>query len=715
MCSDHLSSVRLSGAPCSASRVWIPELVDCIASFMPRNDVACNLKLVNRAAAAQLQRYATIHLSQPVPPAIFAAHWSAPDACRNLTLTKRRLLVCLTAASGVVENLAVASQAAGCRLSVEFLLSAAAAGRIECCRWLLAPGRFQPEFKDCLEAICAAARFGSLACCRWLAEHCRAFKPLPPDWRAVLEAAAASGDKAICQWCLDRSGGEAWSDAALRAALRRGHVALAEWLAALHDPQWSLSGSACLAAAAKGCDAATFRRLCEQSGSVRSMPRFHLNDILQAAVTSPTPDWRAKADLLLSLCPPGEAPGAVIVVGLTDPGTMLERLTWLQDHGFPLRGTTGVQCLAAAVEANSTEAVEWLLDAGVWPDDGGDGGGEAEGLSRGGRSFGSGPAAAGHRGRVGAFADAAEAEAVWTRAVRTAARKGHLDVLRVLAKAGCPMNVWQMTDAAAVGGWLHVVEFLVETYGTPAVGGLRSELFEAGASSGSLGLMTWLRERGCPVTPSLEVAGMVEERAWLGTTASGSEAALELLALKWRCPVPESGEPYACAVRNGDVRTLGVLRRRGVPYGRCGKGLIAAAAAARLPVSALQLLLEDGCEPESWQRAADAAARCWAPGPDRERLEAWVAAERQPARQQQREQERAQEEAQRHAIGTHAARTKGGTGGAVAAKAAHGAGSAAALGQGDLQAGPGAGPLRWMPHLWLRILALACLLAFGFG
>ncbi|KAG2496181.1 hypothetical protein HYH03_005781 [Edaphochlamys debaryana] len=493
--------------PGSAAQLWLPELVDRIASFVPCNDVACNSPFPRPSS----QR------TGPPPPLAASSTW-ANDG---------------TAASGVVENLAAASQAAGCRLSVEFLLSAAAAGRIECCRWLLAPGRFQPEFKDFLEVICAAARFRSLPCCRWLAEHCRAFKPLPPDWGAVLEAAAASGDKAICQWCLDRSGGEAWSDAALRAALRRGHVALAEWLAALHDAQWSLTGSACLAAAAKGCDAATFRRLCGQSGSVRSMPRFHLNDIFQAAVTSRTPDWRAKADLLLSLCPPGEAPGAVIVVGLTDPGTMLERLTWLQDHGFPLRGTTGVQCLAAAVEANSKEAVEWLLDAGVWPDD------KSEDEEE-------------HFG--GAFGGMGPSDYFWLSGLRAAARKGNVDVLRLLAEEECVTNPQPIAEAAAAAGCLPVLELLDECFGPWSLGGF--ELFEAGVSSGSLEVMAWLKDR-----PD----GNVTPRLWLSAAASGSEAALELLALTWDCPPPEGGEPYPVVMGNGDMHTCRVLRRLGAP------------------------------------------------------------------------------------------------------------------------------------------------------
>lgn len=51
-----------TGASDSAACIWLPELISHIADFMPRNEVACCLRLVNRAAAAALQgaRYTTI-------------------------------------------------------------------------------------------------------------------------------------------------------------------------------------------------------------------------------------------------------------------------------------------------------------------------------------------------------------------------------------------------------------------------------------------------------------------------------------------------------------------------------------------------------------------------------------------------------------------------------------------------------------------------------
>ncbi|PNH12608.1 hypothetical protein TSOC_000457 [Tetrabaena socialis] len=91
------------------SRVWLPDLVPRFASFLTCNEVACILRLVNKAAAAQFSRPEdrTVRLSLPVPHREFARRWGGRDAVRSLTLARRRLLPCLTARSGSIANLKV--------------------------------------------------------------------------------------------------------------------------------------------------------------------------------------------------------------------------------------------------------------------------------------------------------------------------------------------------------------------------------------------------------------------------------------------------------------------------------------------------------------------------------------------------------------------------------------------------------------------------------
>ncbi|KXZ44143.1 hypothetical protein GPECTOR_73g664 [Gonium pectorale] len=120
-----------------------PDMLARIASLLDRNEVATSLRRVNKAAAAQFSgpEHTTVHLSQPVPPSDFAAHWLAPGTTRGLTLKQRRQLPCLAAASGVVANLQVALQAVGCTLMTHKVFEAgAASGKLFSCQWLWQQG-----------------------------------------------------------------------------------------------------------------------------------------------------------------------------------------------------------------------------------------------------------------------------------------------------------------------------------------------------------------------------------------------------------------------------------------------------------------------------------------------------------------------------------------------------------------------------------------------
>ncbi|KXZ47036.1 hypothetical protein GPECTOR_38g273 [Gonium pectorale] len=113
------------------------DVLERIASGLHANEVAVAFRLISKSSSLlRSPQHSTIHLSQPVPPRVFAAHWLAPGATRKLTLKQRRQLMSLTAASGVLPNLEVAVQAAGCLPTCEAFEAAAAGGHLASCQWL---------------------------------------------------------------------------------------------------------------------------------------------------------------------------------------------------------------------------------------------------------------------------------------------------------------------------------------------------------------------------------------------------------------------------------------------------------------------------------------------------------------------------------------------------------------------------------------------------
>ncbi|KXZ49139.1 hypothetical protein GPECTOR_23g67 [Gonium pectorale] len=145
----------------------------------------------------------------PVPPRAFAEHWLAPGATRGLTLQRRRQLLCLTAASGVVANLEVAMEASGCLLTHEILEAAAAAGQLAFCQFCsqrsCSPGCGRVESFS--SALSCAAKAGHRHVCEWLLEA----EPRAWSWGAVA-AAAVGGRVGLVERLLPRA--EDWADPA---------------------------------------------------------------------------------------------------------------------------------------------------------------------------------------------------------------------------------------------------------------------------------------------------------------------------------------------------------------------------------------------------------------------------------------------------------------------------------------------------------------------
>ncbi|KXZ48411.1 hypothetical protein GPECTOR_28g818 [Gonium pectorale] len=457
------------------------EIVGRIASHLDRNEVACSFRHVNKAAAAQFSgpEFITVHLSQPVPPHAFAAHWLAPGSTRGLTLEQRQQLLCLTATSGVVANLEAALQAAGCPLTYEVFKAAAAAGELPSCQWLLDHGC--PTIEDF------------------------------SDGSRLLETAAQGGHLHMCEWLLSLDDLD-WPSDGSNAAAHGGHVGLMLWLlgqgatlAQFEHIRFELP----VKGAAHGCDLATLQRVWREAR--QDQRNRHKERAIVAAAGSPTPDWAAKVEWLEAQgCPRSEA---VAVEVIAQAGAeAVGRLAWLRSRGYPIADWA----LEEAVAGGNVAAVLYLvLYATGWP----------------------------------------------------------------------PVIVSQAAMVAARGGHLHLLVWLLETFGAEAVE-LGDQLFTAAAESGRVELLAWLREQGCGWC----------HKAYKAAAGSGCEAALEWLAERG-CPMPDNGKPYAYACENGDLSTARCLLRLGLAWGPVGAVFSQAVKGTRRPAPPplLRWLLEAGC------------------------------------------------------------------------------------------------------------------------
>ncbi|KAG2488661.1 hypothetical protein HYH03_012823 [Edaphochlamys debaryana] len=301
-------------------------------NFLPPNEIACTLRLVNRSTADQFREHTGVRLSQPSPAAAFAARWSAPGACRALSYQRRLQLLCLTAASGDVGNLEVALAAAGLCPTVEVMAAAAAAGQLPACRWLAEKG-------------------------------CPLKGPLPAG-TSLQALASKGGHAAICEWLTEQ--GHAWSWECVRSAALGGHPELMGAL--LHKGPPGPSGNAfaesMLDAAARGCDLETLQEMWRERAAQSSarLDWEHVRGMtVAAAAGSPTPDWAAKVAWLLEQ-------GARRHLGVCRAAAFrpdaVARLTLLvEGMGFPVDACT----LDAAAEEGRADAVRWLLAWGLQP------------------------------------------------------------------------------------------------------------------------------------------------------------------------------------------------------------------------------------------------------------------------------------------------------------------------------------------------------------
>ncbi|KXZ47448.1 hypothetical protein GPECTOR_35g886 [Gonium pectorale] len=437
-----------------SSRVWprlLPELAERIVGFLDRNEIAATFRHVNKATVKQFSGplHTTIHISEPAPPHAFAAHWLAPGATRDLTLERRKELVRLVAASGVLPNLEVALQAAALVGAVEQAFKeAAGAGQLSLCQWLWDHSRSHPEgFHATISA------------------------------RDALEAAAGGGHRHVCEWLLavhqvvKRGDGAATS-----AAYHGGHAELAEWLLQ-PDPALSIGAKTkCLSDVAHGCSLPALQRAWQRFRGP-SLGKYENAVVLSVAAASPTPDWTAKIEWLEAQGCRSTSMAAVAAAGMPNDAEALARLTWLQGRGYPI----GDQAVEAAARAGNMSALAHLLSEVPVADEEG----SAEAVS--------GATEGGHLEALQALQAAG-----WTidfpRFATAAAQAGHLHVLAWMLEAEPVALDEVLFGAAAQSGSVELLAWLRERGCS-----WDATAYQHAARSGCVAALEWLAERGCPM------------------------------------------------------------------------------------------------------------------------------------------------------------------------------------------------------------------------
>eukprot|EP00198_Chlamydomonas_reinhardtii_P003564 XP_001692900.1 predicted protein [Chlamydomonas reinhardtii] len=315
-------------------------------------------------AARPAQRRQPNHLNpvisaSPWPAWQFVAHWGRPEPWRLLTLRQRQRLLCLAASSGDAPSLDAALAHCGCSLSSEVLISAAAAGCTAACKRLLEEG-----CEADLNAACAAAEAGHRHLCALLwSKRCwdHTFLdgdgggdgPDAEDLARVAEAACAGGHAHVLQWLEMHEGlyddAERWgreyrrqeiNEGLAAAAARGGHVPLLQQLLAkLPQPQagsgQDINWSRLLCDVALGCPLPVLRELAgrwrqleppQPRQQQQQQQQLQLGaqrgggvgrDILLRALGSHTPDWRDKAEWVLS------RRSELLAAATTGPGSAL--------------------------------------------------------------------------------------------------------------------------------------------------------------------------------------------------------------------------------------------------------------------------------------------------------------------------------------------------------------------------------------------------------
>ncbi|GFR42729.1 hypothetical protein Agub_g3647 [Astrephomene gubernaculifera] len=463
--------------------IWIPDIVQRVVSFLPINEVACTIRLLNKATAAQLRSpiYTAVRLSQPVPIHAFAWRWGSPDAVRSLTFDKRLRLLGLTAASGSLTNLQIAVETSGCVLAA----------------------------KPCNVVFGEAAASGHVHVCEWLKQQ-----GCPMD--GALPAAARTGQRAACEWLLAHDC--PWSDAAVCLVAGSGNMALLDWFLSLRQgprhsrtPRVRVPPNVLFIAAIAGMPSLSQLQQLHQT-LLNSAPLGEFESSVQArmvaaAAGSLSPDWHAKVEWLEMQGCRGDAEFARNVAARPDAADYLGRLLRC---GCPVnedaaaeaaeRGDVATLALLAsyfpnlltetvarrAARAGHLETLQWLHAHGC-------------------RMGVSTVRASLHSGRLQLVAwlqevlglDLRDAEAA-AGLMRTAAHLGNVELMAWLRERGCGWGDGVFVSAAE-GGCEEAMEWLA-AQGCPIdqVVPMRFDPYIAASQRGDMATLRCMRRLGRP-------------------------------------------------------------------------------------------------------------------------------------------------------------------------------------------------------------------------
>ncbi|GLC74669.1 hypothetical protein PLESTF_001543000 [Pleodorina starrii] len=504
-----------------------------VASMLPPNEVACSLRVLNKAAKElySAPEHRTVRLSRPVPTDAFLRRWGSPGAMRNLSYQQREsFLVLITKSGGSVANLRLAIKATGlCSFSsLDIFEAAATSGRLEVCRlvWQELACQLGTDKRD--KAAMDAASFawrsaGKVEVCTWLHEEYGT--PFPGGGVSVKEPLRVN---AIAE------GFTMNPLATIVNAARAGKTQLVTQL--LDDEQICTNvpvewWNDVLPAAAAGCDLhglqVLYRRAVVNSSTtgnsggdgVRMFPHM-CSWTLVEAINSPTPDWQAKAEWLLSL--PGFSSDwgknkYFIEVQRPDQrnsniAEMLARLNWLRDKGFIAQRQYNVELLGLlhnAAERGDLPGLELLLGTG----------------------------------------------ANASMAVMSAVNNGHWKAVLLLQSHGCEVAAGMVaTLLCRMDPDVGAMEELLRRLGRTMVLGHDAVL--AAAKSCSIPLLAWMHDHGCKF----------DEQVFLAAVQGGCEETLEWMAERG-CDMGSHGSAYVTCAWRGDMLILKCLRRLGCPFG----------------------------------------------------------------------------------------------------------------------------------------------------
>ncbi|KAG2500940.1 hypothetical protein HYH03_000765 [Edaphochlamys debaryana] len=455
------------------------------------------------------------------------------------------------------------------------LLCAGLNHRRQLVRWAAASGDLA-SLKAMIEAVGvvptslelgAAAAVGDLEACRWLLEQgC----PVSDRNGRALDDAAGAGQRVACEWLIAH--GAKVTESAVWAAARAGHAAA--------DVDFDILVSReLIKSIAAGCDLATLKRWWPQLRETDT-----LGVTIASAAASPTPDWQEKVAWLA-------AEGVDATVAGFEAAARpdgITRLEWLVER-FEYEPRMMDLTWAVEQKRGTAETVEWLLQ----------------------------------RLPKARFSEEEEVFFGFMRPVTQRSAGGSVAKLKALHEAGCldtPMSPPEMmlTDALRCGYpdaamWLiNLIRGLRRRKS-----GLEEIHYKFAATSGNPLLMTMLSLLRCPMGSS----------AWGYRERLQDQDRATLAGARQRPAA--SGTPYAIAAVNGDLRTLGLLRRLGMPFGPSnGRAFCDAVGSGAAPLPALKWLVEAGF-PVRWGAAVKALGQRQAG--DCEAVRAWVEAQRQAA------------------------------------------------------------------------------------